>query len=151
MSAVWLKVPHILQNNDGYCLPACASMVMAYWQNPTSQEKIAHLLEASEQGVPASRIRRLEQWGYKVIYQPATPLDLRAWIAQGIPPIVLVETEFLEYWYVSTTHAVVVIGLDERFVYLNDPAFDSAPQRASWDGFLAAWAEMDDLVAVIQD
>jgi len=61
-----------------------------------------------------------------------------------------VETDFLEYWDVGTPHAVVVIGLDGSSVYLNDPAFATAPQQTSLDGFLAAWTEMDDVVAVIE-
>ena len=150
MPTAWLKVPHILQSNDGYCLPACASMVLAYWQTPIPQEKIADLMDANEYGVPGSRIRRLENWGYKVVYRPATLNELSNWIEQGIPPIVLVETDFLEYWALGTTHAVVLVGLDEQFVYFNDPAFATTPQQASLDGFLAAWAEMDDLVAVIE-
>lgn len=150
MPTAWLNVPHLLQNNDGYCLPACASMVLAYWQNPISQEKIAILLDATQQGVPGSRIRRLENWGYQITYRPATLAELQTWIEQGIPPIVLVDTDFLEYWDVGTPHAVVVIGFDDSFIYLNDPAFATAPQQTSLDGFLAAWTEMDDIVAVIE-
>jgi hypothetical protein len=47
MPTAWLNVPHLLQNNDGYCLPACASMVLAYWQNPISLSHILAHLPAS--------------------------------------------------------------------------------------------------------
>jgi len=31
MSNDLLQVPHRLQLSDGYCLPACVQMVLAYW------------------------------------------------------------------------------------------------------------------------
>jgi hypothetical protein len=44
---------------------------------------------------------------------------------------------------------VVVVGYDESVVYLNDPAFASAPQPVVWDAFLAAWAEYDETAVAI--
>jgi len=32
----WLNVPHLRQDDDGWCLPACVAMVAAYWQQPLS-------------------------------------------------------------------------------------------------------------------
>jgi hypothetical protein len=65
-------------------------------------------------------------------------------------PIVFVQTQFLDYWVENSPHAVVLVGIDEEHVvYLNDPAFEIAPQIASIDGFLAAWIEMDEVAATI--
>jgi hypothetical protein len=54
----WLNVPHLKQNEIGWCLPACAAMVAAYWHQPLTQEDIARWLGATRIGVPASRIQR---------------------------------------------------------------------------------------------
>jgi len=74
---------------------------------------------------------------------------LRSKLELGLPSVVLVHTAFLDYWTESTRHAVVVVGLDDEHAYLNDPAFESAPQTVSLDGFLTAWIEMDQISATI--
>jgi ABC-type bacteriocin/lantibiotic exporter with double-glycine peptidase domain len=124
-------------------------MVLAYWQSPVSEAKIGQLFGATEFGTPANRVLHLKQWGFKVTYQSANLKELRYWLDKNIPVITLVQTEFLDYWEQSTRHAVVVIGFDTQRVYLHDPAHKVAPQSTSLDGFLAAWLEMDEMVAVI--
>jgi hypothetical protein len=125
-------------------------MVLAHLQQPVLESQISELFEAAETGTPASRILRVERWGSKVIYGSTTFEELRAWLTQDIPPIALVHTQFLDYWNENTPHAVVVVGIDGDRIYLNDPAFDTAPQIASLDGFLAAWIEMDEAAAIIR-
>ena len=45
-----------------------------------------------------------------------------------MPPIVAVSTARLSsHWTEDTDHAVVVIGIDNEFVYLHDPDLSSAP------------------------
>lgn len=53
------------------------------------------------------------------------------------------------HWQVEDAHAVVLVGLTSDTVYLNDPAFDAAPQTAPLDHFLLAWSELDYEYAVI--
>lgn len=55
----------------------------------------------------------------------------------------------LDYWDSSTSHVVVVVGYDESALFLNDPAFVTAPQIVTWNAFLAAWAEYDETAVVI--
>ena len=149
MPTSWLKVPHLPQTTDGTCLEACVCMVLAYLQQPVVESKVFDLFGAEAVGTPASRILRLERWGFKVTYGSTTLEELRVWLAQGVPPIALVHTQFLDYWTTSTPHAVVVVGMADDQVYLNDPAFETAPQIASLDGFLAAWIEMDEVAATV--
>jgi ABC-type bacteriocin/lantibiotic exporter with double-glycine peptidase domain len=124
-------------------------MVLAYLENPVTESKISDLFEADEIGTPSSRIIRLEQWGFQVTYGSTDLTQLKAWLGQDIPPIVFVQAGFLDYWLKNTPHAVVVIGIEGNRVYLNDPAFETVPQIASLDGFLAAWIEMDEVAAII--
>jgi uncharacterized protein Usg len=84
-----------------------------------------------------------------VSYGSTTLEQLQEWLDHDIPPIAFVQTAFLDYWTTNTPHAVVVVGINDNQVYLNDPAFDIAPQSTSLDGFLAAWIEMDEVAASI--
>ena len=49
----------------------------------------------------------------------------------------------------DTSHVVVIVGLDDARVYVNDPAFDQAPMAVSQISFLAAWTEFDRTAASI--
>jgi uncharacterized protein YvpB len=44
---------------------------------------------------------------------------------------------------------VLVVGFDEHAVYINDPAFEQAPQRVPRADFELAWLEFDYRYAVI--
>lgn len=149
MLASWLEVPHFQQATEGACLAACARMVLAYLQSPIPENKINELLGTDEIGIPASRVLRLEKWGFQVTYGTADLQMLRDWLNQGVPPIAFVQTQFLDYWTENTSHAVVVVGINDEHIYLNDPAFAIAPQIVSPDGFLAACIEMDEVAAIV--
>jgi len=75
--------------------------------------------------------------------------DLATYLARGVPCIAFVHTVHLSYWPEATRHAVVVVGVDKRQVYLNDPFFDAVPQVVSLLEFQLAWDEMDKAYAVI--
>jgi uncharacterized protein YvpB len=58
-------------------------------------------------------------------------------------------TELLDYWTVPTLHVVVVVGLDDANIYINDPSFAIHPQHVPVVGFLAAWNEYDRTAVVV--
>lgn len=71
-------------------------------------------------------------------------------LAIGLPVIAAVNTrELTSYWHVAVAHAVVIVGIDNEFIYLNDPALDNAPTRVALAEFDLAWLEMDNLSCVI--
>jgi hypothetical protein len=80
----WLDVPHLQQIEPGWCLPACVAMVAAYWQQPLLQADIADWLGARDVGIPASRIERLTQRGFQVIYRTGSLAELETWISPSI-------------------------------------------------------------------
>jgi len=145
----WLAIPHFQQSADGRCLEACVCMILAYWQNPILESQISELFSSTEIGTPSSRVLRLSQWGYEVIYRSSTIEELQAWLLQDIPVIAFVHTQFLDYWQKDSPHAVVIAGIDDNQIYLHDPAFQAPPQACSLEGFWAGWIEMDEVVAVI--
>ncbi len=78
----WLNVPHLRQSEAGWCLPARVAMVAAYWQQPLAQADVARWLDTRGVGTPASRIERLAQRGFKVIYRTGSLAELEVWLAQ---------------------------------------------------------------------
>ena len=45
-----LNVPHLKQDEEGWCLPACVAMAAAYLQQPLLQADIARWLDTQEVG-----------------------------------------------------------------------------------------------------
>lgn len=145
-----LPVPHRLQLADGYCLPACAQMVLAYMDLEQEQATLAKQLGMIPgAGTPGNRILSLVSNSLDVFYGQGKLTDLQAALAQGIAPIVLVYTSELPYWEQPTAHAVVLIGIDEDRAIINDPAMSQAPIRVSLGDFELAWDEMGNLYALL--
>jgi ABC-type bacteriocin/lantibiotic exporter with double-glycine peptidase domain len=125
-------------------------MVLNYWGIAASEADLAAQLGATPLGTPGSRLLRLQTSQLQVTYEPITLMQLQETLRQGVPVITLAQTIFLDYWEIDTAHAVVVIGLAEDSLFINDPAFENAPQKATIDGFLAAWGEFDNLAGIIK-
>jgi len=148
MPNVLLSVPHFEQSRDGYCLPTCVQMVLAYLGEKLTEAVLVKQLGTKQYGTPIRNAERLRSRGYAVTVGSLTRADLEIYLVNERPVITRVWTAMLDYWDVPTSH-VVVVGYDESALFLNDPAFSSAPQTVSWDGFLAAWAEYDETAVVI--
>ena len=139
-----LPVPHLPQSAEGYCLPACAWMVLAYLGIERSEAEVGQVLGAQEYGTPSFAIQRLSVLGVQVTYRQWPLSELMGTLASKQPVIVFVRTGFLEHWVEDVAHAVVIVGVEEgRRFWINDPARQQAPLAVSWDGLLAAWAEFD--------
>jgi uncharacterized protein YvpB len=67
-----------------------------------------------------------------------------------LPCIIFLKTEILPHWQIEDAHAVVLVGLADETVYINDPAFDGAPVSVPLQNFLLAWSEFDYEYAVIE-
>ena len=73
---------------------------------------------------------------------------LRAYLLERIPVIAFVQAGELSYWKHDSFHAVVVTGLVDDVVAINDPAFRE-PQTVSLDELMLAWSEFDYTYAII--
>ena len=149
MPNVLLSVPHFEQSRDGTCLPACVQMVLAYLGDERTEADLATLLDTKDYGTPISHAEKLRQDGYDVRLRQLTRIELETYLNDGLPVIVRVWTAMLDYWTITASHVVVIVGYDERAVFLNDPAFPTSLHRVVWDAFLAAWAEYDETAVVI--
>ena len=146
-----LPVPHFQQSDEGYCLPACARMVLSYLGLERDEADISQILGAKKYGTPSFAIERLSDPDIEVIYQEWSVAELLAMLDAGHPVIVFVRTIFLDYYQEDFAHALVIVGaaLDQHFS-VQDPAQLTGPLNVSWDGLLAAWSEFDYQGAVLQ-
>lgn len=140
----WLDVPHEFQHSPGWCLPACIAMVSAFWEEPLTQEDIARWLGTREIGTPASRVTQLERRGFAVLYATGALEQLRELVAQGIPPILFVQTgDLVPHWQVNVPHAVVLAGFEGDSVALFDPGLETAPAVVLIVNLVLAWSHTD--------
>lgn len=145
-----LPVPLYRQQSEGDCLPTCVQMVLAYWGQFVSRDSLMRQFATDPNvGTPGSRVLRLQSAAWSVIYRRADENDLRRWMAQRIPAILLVSTSELPYWSRRCAHAVVLVGLEGSAAYVNDPAFETAPISVALGNLLLASDTMDNLAAVI--
>lgn len=146
---ILLPVSHRRQKQQADCLAACAAMVLDYLHIPTSYNDLLQFLGVDAIGTPFRRLQNLETLGLNVHISEGSLPTLGAYLEAGIPSIVAVDTRELPYWEETADHAVVVVGLDEETVYLNDPDTSKSPQAVSIAEFQLAWLEKDFLSAVI--
>lgn len=147
-----LRVTHIQQQNNGECLAACALMVCNYLGVRVSHRQVTRALGIRRGlGPPFSQIQHLHTLGVTVIYQEfGTLQEIYNLLCHGWPCIVGVQTQELPHWNkVNTQHAVVVVGMDQAHVYLNDPEFPAAPIQTPLGDFDLAWLAQDEVYAVL--
>ena len=151
MTPVHLVVPHIQQRVVGECLAACAQMVLTYMNILVTYEYLLKLLKVKAGlGTVATNVHHLKALNLEVTYQQfGTFEDLYNYLGQGYPCIVFIKTGELSYWNENISHAVVVVGLDDQHIYLNDPAIPTAPVQVERNEFDLAWLDWDEKYAVV--
>jgi len=147
------------QPREGDCLPACTAMVMAHLGEQVDYERLRQRLGTTTTGTPFSHLERLRSWRFAVELGRGDLAQLGQHVTAGRPMIVAVATELLPYWLTRpdideaarmTEHAVVVVGLDDQTVYVNDPDFDAAPQVVALGWFVDSWQSQNGNYAIIQ-
>lgn len=146
-----LPVPFYKQQAVGYCLPACAQMVLAYQGISHSQDELARESNLKPGlGTPTRNIQRLASPEIKVVYEEGTLEQVQTWLGMGIPVIAFVQAGELSYWQdESFQHAVVIIGLEKDMAWLLDPDTNGNPIAIPTNELMLAWSGMDYLYAVL--
>ena len=110
-----LNVPLISQQHLGYCLPACVQMVLEYYGIQRGQEDLAKVLGVVfGVGVTLGNVRRITSRQIEVRYGAGEKEDLFKSLAEGIPPILDVATENLNYWEgVKSQHVVLLAATED--------------------------------------
>ena len=145
-----LSVSHRQQIQQADCLAACAAMILAYLHVPVQYEYLLRLLKVRAFGTSLFNLRNLQTLGLFVLIEEGNLADLQTHLEMGLPPIVAVSTARLSsYWTEDTDHAVIVVGIDNDFVYLHDPDLATAPQVVDIKEFESAWLDQDYWYAII--
>jgi ABC-type bacteriocin/lantibiotic exporter with double-glycine peptidase domain len=150
MPSASLNVPHCKQEFVYSCVPACARMVLAYFGSHHTEAELRALMRTDPNGTPVRRLTELTQLEFDVDFVTTDIAGLADYLTLGLPPIALLKTASLPYWPESCNHVAVVVGVDDSWVYLNDPYFDSAPQQVSHSDFLLAWSPYAGMVAIMR-
>jgi ABC-type bacteriocin/lantibiotic exporter with double-glycine peptidase domain len=125
-------------------------MVLEYYGRTFSEDELAHLLGTGPRGTPARNVQRLTSLGFEVDVKFSNAAELAAALLTGTPPLVYLDTGPLDYWSADCSHVAVLVGMEVAAVSLNDPCFDSAPQKTSLTGFQQAWAANEFLAVFIR-
>lgn len=128
----------------GYCGPASMKIVLAYYGIEASEKELAQIMGHSAELGTTDRdfVRAAKKFGLKaVIKNKSNFADLERWLKRGVPPIV--------DWYtrgradypdseIADGHSSVVVGLDEKFIYLQDPEIGKI-RKLKREDFLKVW------------
>ncbi len=146
-----LPVPFYKQQAVGYCMPACAQMVLAYQDISYSQDELAKVLNLKPGlGTPTRNIQRLASPEIKAVYEEGTLEQVQTWLGMGIPVIAFVQAGELSHWRDEFfQHAVVIVGLEKDMVWLLDPDTNGNPIAIPTNELMLAWSGMDYLYAVL--
>ncbi len=118
-------------------------MVLAYYNVAYGYRQLIKTLRIQpDLGAPFSNITKLAEIGLLVGYRQNGTLEtLHLLLTQGWPCLIAVDTGELPYWQTSTGHAVVLVGMDNQHVYLNDPEMTVGPLQVPTGDFYLAWQE----------
>jgi len=123
MQKIFLNVTHFKQSKQYTCVPACVRMILDYLGFDLDEERLSEILSTTPRGTKASNIARIQDIGVDVFLRSVSLFDLHNLLREKVPCIVFLWTGNLEYWNIDCWHAVVVVGLEEDAIYINDPFF----------------------------
>ena len=150
-----LTVPHVQQTNPegrNSCVPACLSMVPAHQGVSWSEQELCDLLNTTLVGTEVWTVLILNRHisNCRVNLDSMSFARVHEALNDDAPPIAFVVTRHLSYWQRDTIHAVVVVGITEGMVHVNDPSYPDAPREIPYSEFTAAWSELDFLTAIVK-
>lgn len=146
-----LEVPDVRQSTSYTCGASALQAVLAYWGHEYREDKLVEMLGTNaEVGTPPAAILRVAgELGLSARLQEHTTLEqLALLLSQRIPVIVAgqawretEEGDWSKEWLCG--HYMVVIGLDDKKVYFEDPSLLGSRGFISRQEFLRRWHDMD--------
>jgi hypothetical protein len=127
-------------------------MALGYQGVTLGEREVCDLLETPLAGTEVLNTLLLEQRvaGCQLALDSASFEKLQETLAADILPIVFVVTRHLSCWQRGDTiHALVVGGVTDDGIHVNDPVFADAPRVVSRREFSLAWSELDHLAAIL--
>lgn len=125
-------------------------MVLTYQDRAVRYRQLLKLLGTKEFGTPFSNLRNLERLGVTVHVETGSLEFLYAFLCDNVPIIASVQTSEFPHWNEASDHAVVVVGMNDSYLFINDPAFDTAPILVPHGDFDLAWLAQEELCGIIR-
>lgn len=134
LGAAPLAVPFVPQKKDS-CGAAALTMVLRYWNIAADHEQIAaELLLPQLHGIRGSQLEGLARArGLTAVAHEGDLEQLRDYVAKRRPMIVSLDAGRGRF------HDLVVVGFDEQWVIVHDPA-EGASRRIAAGDFETRWA-----------
>lgn len=130
--------------NAGMCGPASLKIVLDYYGMEKSEKELAKLCRHDKNlGVDDEKIKKAaESLGFKVkIKDNSNFKDIESWLDKKVPVIVNWFTKGRQDYSeseVADGHYSVVAGLDEKYIYLQDPEIGKI-RKLKRDDFMRVW------------
>ena len=147
-TTILLQVPDVRQSTNYSCGVACFQAVMRYWGGEDLREdQLIEFLNTTYEGAdPEDLMQGAEKKGFRVeIRENLTLDDLKKSIEEGIPVIVGAQAwkEENQSWETDDSgHYMVVIGVDNKNVYLEDPSILGSRGYIPRDEFIKRWHDL---------
>ena len=132
MSKIFLKV-RPFRETAGYCGPASLKILLSYYGVDKSEKQLAKLCKTKKDlGTSGENIKSAaEKLGFKVkIKDNSSFKDIESWLKMGAPVIV--------DWFTNDGHYSVAAGLDDKFIYLQDPELGRM-RKLERKNFMTVW------------
>ena len=143
------SMPDTRQSTEYSCGAAAMQAVLGYWGRDIGEEDVREMLNTNEESgtYPDDIIRVAKALGLQAEYKENMSMaDLENYVAEGIPVIVDCQawrsvSQYNESWADTWNngHWLVVIGIDENNVTLEDPYILGDRGFMSREEFLARW------------
>lgn len=147
-------IPNIQQLGDLECLVACSKQVLLHLGIDRSERWLWNQLQTSTgRSTSFDNLAMLEKSLGLVVEMHRYSEDILLfgpYLELGLPILVAVDADIPESWPYYKEHAVVVVGYDDEYVYVNDPAQEETGLAVDLDTFLLVWGRRDYEFAVLR-
>lgn len=148
-----LPVPDVRQSTTWSCGPSALQAVMMYWGREILESDLMRMCHTTSDGTsPDDVVRVAREQGFDAqLRDGLTVDDLKASVNAGVPVIVEcqawrdgadLQRPWKDIW--DSGHFMVVIGVDERNVYFEDPSLLGSRGVIPRAEFEERWHDVDD-------
>jgi ABC-type bacteriocin/lantibiotic exporter with double-glycine peptidase domain len=147
-----IELPHVSQEEDYSCVPACIRIVLQHWGHNYAEFEVSEACKTSDRGTGQNQaVEGIKKLGFEASKLQDEPFDLIVqFLHEGMPVVALLDVHQLPYAKDKAgLHAVVVNGFDGNHVSFIDPARGEEIELPV-NTFLRAWQECGSLGLVIE-
>lgn len=130
--------------NSSYCGPASLKILFSYYGIEKSEKELAKLCKTKKGlGTKSKEIEKVaKRFGFKVrIKDNSNFKDIEQWLNKKVPVIVdwfsRGRTDYTDF-DIADGHYSVATGLDDKFIYLQDPEIGKI-RKLEREDFLTVW------------